>query len=119
MRSESPGNARNIHRLGGFNAAVESQRGHREEERVKAYVLIQTTSDKGPIAEALRHLPGVISAEDLTGPYDAIALARADSSKGLTEQVVAAIERLPGVIRALSAPLIRSLYASSPAAVSA
>jgi len=76
---------------------------------LKAYVLIQTEANRAPIAEAIRRLPGVITAEDLTGPYDAIALARADSSRGLSEQVVAAIERLPGVIRALSAPLIRSL----------
>lgn len=76
---------------------------------MKAYVLIQTKPDRNPIAEMLRGVPGVISAEDLTGPYDAIALARADSTRGLTDQVVAAIERLPGVIRALSAPLIRSV----------
>ena len=93
--------------------------GRGEEEPLKAYVLIQTTADKRPIAEALRGLPGVISAEDLTGPYDAIALARADSSRTLTDQVVSAIERVPGVIRALAAPLIRSVYAPLPAAANA
>lgn len=76
---------------------------------MKAYVLIQTEANRAPIAETLRHLPGVISAQDLTGPYDAIALARSDSTSGLTEQVVAQIQQLPGVIRALSAPLIGSL----------
>lgn len=76
---------------------------------MKAYVLIQTQADSAPIAEALRGIPGVISAEDLTGPFDAIALARAGSSRSLTQQIIAQIQSLPGVIRALSAPLIGSL----------
>ena len=76
---------------------------------MKAYVLIQTEANREPIAESLREIDGVISAQDLTGPYDAIALARSDSTRSLTEQVVAQIQYLPGVIRALSAPLIGSL----------
>ena len=76
---------------------------------MKAYVLIQTEANREPIAETLRGMPGVISAQDLTGPYDAIALARSDSTRSLTEQIVAEIQKLPGVIRALSAPLIGSL----------
>ena len=107
------------HRRRGFNADLKGPPGLREEEPLKAYVLIQTTADKRPIAEALLGLPGVIAAEDLTGPYDAIALARADSTGSLAEQVVTAIERIPGVIRALTAPLIRSPSSPSPAAVSA
>jgi DNA-binding Lrp family transcriptional regulator len=81
---------------------------------LQAYVLIQTEANRAPIAETIRRLPGVMSAEDLTGPYDAIALARADSSHSLSDQVIGAIERIPGVIRALSAPLIRSLAEMRP-----
>jgi DNA-binding Lrp family transcriptional regulator len=81
---------------------------------LQAYVLIQTETNRAPIAETIRRLPGVMSAEDLTGPYDAIALARADSSRSLSDQVIGAIERIPGVIRALSAPLIRSLAEMRP-----
>jgi DNA-binding Lrp family transcriptional regulator len=73
---------------------------------LKAYVLIQIEPNRAPIAETLRAMPGVISAQDLTGPYDAIVLARSDSTSNLTEQLVARIQDLPGVIRALSAPLI-------------
>ena len=76
---------------------------------MKAYVLIQIEPDREPIAETLRAMPGVISAQDLTGPYDAIVLARSDSTRNLTEQLVARIQHLPGVIRALSAPLIGTL----------
>src|SRR5207302_11483999 len=93
---------------------VSESRGGARGETLKAYVLIQTEANRAPIAETIRRLPGVISAEDLSGPYDAIALARADSWHSLSEQVVATIERLPGVIRALSAPLIRSLRDARP-----
>lgn len=43
-----------------------------------------------------------------SGPFDAIALAWSESTRSLTEQIVARIQQLPGVIRALSAPLIGS-----------
>ncbi len=76
---------------------------------MNAYVLIQTEGNRGPIAETLREMPGVISAEDLTGPFDAIALAGSDSTRTLAEHVVTRIQELPGVIRALTAPLIGSI----------
>jgi DNA-binding Lrp family transcriptional regulator len=76
---------------------------------LQAYVLIQTEDNREPIAEVVRGIPGVLTADDLTGPYDAIALARSDSTRSLANDVVSQIQELPGVIRALSAPLIGSL----------
>lgn len=76
---------------------------------MQAYVLIQTEVNGRPIADALRDVPGVLDADDLSGPFDAIALAAADSIRALGDQVVAEIQRIPGVIRALSAPLVGSL----------
>jgi hypothetical protein len=75
---------------------------------VQAYVLVQTHSDADLIADNLRALPGVILAEDLSGPYDAIALAGSDSSGPPLEGVIAEIREVPGVARALSAPLVHS-----------
>jgi hypothetical protein len=83
-------------------------RPEREENALQAYVLIQTVANGEPIAELVRGIEGVLAAENLSGPFDAIALARSDSTRALAEQVVAQIQRLPGVIRALSAPLIGS-----------
>ena len=70
-----------------------------------AYVLIQTESLGVPVAERVREIPGVVSADDINGPYDAIAVARSDSSTALMEGVVEPIRRLDGVQRALVAPL--------------
>jgi hypothetical protein len=70
-----------------------------------AYVLIQTESLGIPVARQLRTIPGVVTADDINGPYDAIALARSGSSAELIENVVGPIRRLRGVQRALVAPL--------------
>ena len=76
---------------------------------MKAYVLIQTQAGQEPVAQQLRTIPGVVSAEDIRGPYDAIALAQSGSTRDLIEEVVDEIRRLPGVTLALPAPMIRSL----------
>ncbi|HEX9375578.1 MAG TPA: Lrp/AsnC ligand binding domain-containing protein [Actinomycetota bacterium] len=75
---------------------------------MEGYVLIQTMQGE-PIAQVLRAIPGVVLAEDLTGAYDAMALVRADSTRDLIDETVAEIRRLPGVTRALPAPVVRSL----------
>ena len=75
---------------------------------MNAYVLIQTEAGSAPIATALRGIPGIVSADDLTGAFDAIALTRSDSGATLADRILARIATLPGVIRAIPAPLIRS-----------
>jgi hypothetical protein len=70
-----------------------------------AYVLIQAEALGASLADRLRAIPGVISADDINGPYDAIALARSGSTAELVQEIVGPIRRLPGVQRALVAPL--------------
>jgi DNA-binding Lrp family transcriptional regulator len=77
-----------------------------------AYVLIQTQPDAAPVAPLLRAIPGVVAAEDVSGAYDAIALARSGSERNLTDEVLAAIRRVPGVTHALPAPLIDGPHGS-------
>jgi AsnC-like helix-turn-helix protein len=72
-----------------------------------AYVLIQKRSDSNPVGSTLRAMRGIVSAEDLTGPYDAIAVANADSSRDLFDRILPEIRELPGVTQALPAPLVR------------
>ena len=73
---------------------------------MRAYVLIQTDGEKELVADEVREVPGVISADDVTGAYDVIALARSGSMRQLTEVLLPEILRLPGVMRALPAPLL-------------
>ena len=72
-----------------------------------AYVLIQKEPDGRALASALRAIPGVISAQDVSGPYDALVLARSGSERTLRDEVVREILKVPGVTRALPAPLVR------------
>jgi DNA-binding Lrp family transcriptional regulator len=72
-----------------------------------AYVLVQTATQNGGIARKLREVPGIVFAEDVRGPYDALALARADVMGEAFQAILDQIRGLPGVIHALAAPVAR------------
>ena len=75
---------------------------------MRAYLLIQAEHDGATLPQRLMTVPGVAFAENVTGAYDAIAVAAAASMRQLFDNVIAKILKLPGVTRALPAPLIRS-----------
>jgi len=75
---------------------------------LKAYVLIQAEPHARPLARTLRAIPGIVSATDLSGAYDAIALARFDSTSNPMDGVLTQIRSLPGVTHALPAPVVAS-----------
>jgi hypothetical protein len=74
---------------------------------MQAYVLVQTDTQRRHVAELLRTLPGVVYAEDVSGPYDALALARSGPDGIGFDAVLETIRALPGVLHALAAPLSR------------
>jgi hypothetical protein len=86
----------------GFSRA--SQVAEEEGNRLMmAFVLVQTAVNSLPVANYLRALNGIESADDVKGPYDAIAVARPDETSGPLERILAEIRLLPGVTRALVA----------------
>jgi hypothetical protein len=72
-----------------------------------AYVLVQTATQDGRIANLLRKVPGIVFAEDVRGPYDALALVTSGAGGDSFQAIVDQIRGLPGVIHALAAPLAR------------
>ena len=59
---------------------------------VHAYVLIQTYVGKASaVAAEVRSVPGVTEAEDVTGPYDVIVRAEAETVDDLGKLFVARI----------------------------
>jgi hypothetical protein len=84
---------------------------------LKAYVLIQTEAGAGPLVRRLLAIPGVVAAEDLSGAFDAIALATSRSTRQLIDDVIGKIRTLPGVTRALPTPVVDTLT-EHPAAAS-
>ncbi|MFJ8886889.1 Lrp/AsnC family transcriptional regulator [Streptomyces sp. NPDC102402] len=74
---------------------------------VQAYILIQTEVGKASIvAETIAELPGVIQAEDVTGPYDVIVRAQADTVDALGRMVVAKVQQVDGITRTLTCPVV-------------
>jgi hypothetical protein len=72
---------------------------------MNAYVLIQSAIRGGSLVQTLQGIPGVISADDVTGAYDAIAMARPDATRRL-EGILGDIRKLSGVTRAIPARLM-------------
>ena len=74
---------------------------------VFAYVLVQT--DVGKAAEVARQvgaIEGVVSAEDVTGPYDVIVRAESGSVDQLGKLVVSEIQRIDGITRTITCPVV-------------
>ncbi|MBA3350106.1 MAG: Lrp/AsnC ligand binding domain-containing protein [Actinobacteria bacterium] len=73
---------------------------------MKAYILIQTAVNVAQVARDIRELDGVEAADDVSGPYDVIVRASADSMDSLGRMVVARIQTIEGVTRTLTCPVV-------------
>jgi DNA-binding Lrp family transcriptional regulator len=74
---------------------------------VNAYILIQTEVGRAAaVAEEIAKLPGVTLAEDVTGPYDVIVRAEAETVDELGKLVVAKVQAVPGITRTLTCPVV-------------
>ncbi len=74
---------------------------------VSAYILIQTEVGKAAsVANEVGSIEGVVSAEDVTGPYDVIARAAADTVDELGKMVVSRVQMIEGITRTLTCPVV-------------
>ncbi len=74
---------------------------------VQAYILIQTEVGKAnSVVEAIRDLPGVLGADDVTGPYDVIVRAEAGTVDELGKMVVSQVQLVEGITRTLTCPVV-------------
>ncbi len=74
---------------------------------VDAYVLIQTEVGKAAnVAQQVGAISGVVSAEDVTGPYDVIVRAQASSVDELGRMVVSQIQLIEGITRTVTCPVV-------------
>jgi DNA-binding Lrp family transcriptional regulator len=74
---------------------------------VEAYVLVQSeVGAAAGVADEIGALEGVLSAEAITGPYDVIARVQVDSVDDLGRLVVSRIQRVEGVTRTLTCPIV-------------
>ena len=73
---------------------------------VQAYILIQTAVNAGHVAQEIRRLDGVESADDVSGPYDVIVRTTAADMDALGKMVVAKIQGVEGITRTLTCPIV-------------
>jgi DNA-binding Lrp family transcriptional regulator len=74
---------------------------------VSSYILIQTEVGKASgVVAAVRSIPGVVQADDVTGPYDVILRAEATSIDELGRMVVSQIQLVDGITRTLTCPVV-------------
>jgi DNA-binding Lrp family transcriptional regulator len=74
---------------------------------VQAYILVQTEVGKAAaVAAEIAGITGVISAEDVTGPYDVIVRAEAEDVNRLGQLVVARVQGVGGITRTLTCPVV-------------
>ena len=74
---------------------------------VQAYILIQTEVGKAAaVARNIADIKGVTLAEDVTGPYDVIVRAEANTVDELGRLVVARVQSVDGITRTLTCPVV-------------
>lgn len=74
---------------------------------VRAYVLIQTEVGTAvKVVNAIREIPGVRTADLVTGPYDVVVSAETDSIEELGRVVVSKIQTIEGISRTWTCPII-------------
>jgi DNA-binding Lrp family transcriptional regulator len=74
---------------------------------ITAYVLIQTEVGRAiDVANKARAISGVISADDVTGPYDVIVKTEAATLDELGKMVVSQIQAVEGITRTFTCPVV-------------
>ena len=69
-------------------------------------MLIQTeVSHAEVVAKQVAALPGVLSSEYVTGPYDVVVRIGSDSDDDLTALVVPSIQQVSGITRTMTCPI--------------
>lgn len=71
--------------------------------KIKAYVLMNLSTDNLPSTiNGVKNIPGVVNADAIIGPYDAIAIIEANHMDDIGKIVVEKILKVPGVTKTLT-----------------
>lgn len=74
---------------------------------VQAYILVQAdVGTAASVARGIAAIPGVVSSEQITGPYDVIVRAGADDMGALGRDVLSRIQQVSGITRTLTCPIV-------------
>jgi DNA-binding Lrp family transcriptional regulator len=74
---------------------------------VSAYILIQTEVGKAAdVATKVSVIEGVVTSEDVVGPYDVIARAEAETMDDLGRMIVSRVQMIEGITRTLTCTVV-------------
>ncbi len=69
-------------------------------------MLIQTEVGRAEIvAKEVATLPGVLSSEYVTGPYDVVVRVGSNSAEELTATIIPSVQHVTGITRTLTCPI--------------
>lgn len=70
-------------------------------------MLIQTEVGRAQVvAKQIAGLPGVLSAEYVTGPYDVVVRVGSDSVAQLKANILSSVQGIDGITRTLTCPIV-------------
>ena len=74
---------------------------------VRAFILIETeVGMSDAVSQSVRQISGVVTADDVTGPYDVIVQAEASTVHELGKLVVSRVQLIEGITKTLTCPVI-------------
>jgi hypothetical protein len=69
-------------------------------------MMIQTEVGRAEVvAKQVATLPGVLSSEYVTGPYDVVVRVGGNNSEDLTTNIVPSVQQVAGITRTLTCPV--------------
>jgi DNA-binding Lrp family transcriptional regulator len=75
---------------------------------MEAFIFLQVqVGTDARVAREVADLPGVVSVDVVTGPHDIVVRAEADSIDELGKRVLRPMQRIEGMTRTLTCPIMR------------
>ena len=69
----------------------------------KAYVLVETTTGQvRSVAEALSHMPGLVSVDSVAGPYDVIVVLEGEDLGTVGDLVTEHVHAVGGIVHTVT-----------------
>lgn len=74
---------------------------------VAAYILIQAeVGSASDVAFAAKEVNGVVAVDAITGPYDVLVKVEANGMDELGKKIVSDVQKIPGITRTLTCPVV-------------
>jgi DNA-binding Lrp family transcriptional regulator len=75
---------------------------------VAAYILVQAeVGASSDVALSAKEIDGVVAVDAITGPYDVLVKVEADNMDELGKKIVSDIQKIPGITRTLTCPVVK------------